>query len=250
MSIKKIFLILGSLLPLSLLSQDKIETDRPTEAQSAELVDKAAFQIETGFRKQQENKEDYVLRHPEALLRYGLLNRLELRVAINAASERLYSEEQFNYGLEPVELGLKARMFQTKDTSFITSLYAQTGISQWASKDHQLDESFYRVRLLFQNKLSEKIKLSYNVGRDWNSNNKEQIWIYTLSPQFELSEKWQAFVEEFGSFTKRHKPEHYIDGGFAYNITNNIQLDVNAGKGISSNAADYFFTGGISLRIK
>src|SRR5215204_1470485 len=125
MNIKKIFWILGSLLPLSLLSQDKIETDRPTESQSAELVDKTTFQIETGFRKQQENKEDYVLHHPEALLRFGLLNRLELRVAINAATERLYSEQQFDFGLEPVEVGVKARIFQTKDTSFITSFYAQ-----------------------------------------------------------------------------------------------------------------------------
>jgi hypothetical protein len=250
MSLKKIFFVLAILLPLSLLSQDNIETDRPTESQSAELVDKKTFQLETGFRKQQENKEDYVLHHPEAVLRYGLLKRLELRLAVNATSERLYSEDEFNYGLEPIEIGLKARVFQTKDTSFITTLYTQFGVAKWAAKDHQLDESFYRLRLLFQNKLTEKIKLSYNVGRDWDSNNKEQMWIYTIAPQFELSEKWHAFVEEFGSFAKGHTPEHYVDGGFSFFVTNNIELDVNAGKGISSNAADYFFTGGISFRIK
>ena len=250
MRLTKKTLLFSCLLSTVAVAQDKIDTDRPTEGQSAQLVDKGALQFEAGFRKQQENKVDYTLHHPEAVLRYGILKQLELRLTATATSERIYSKSMFNYGLEPVELGLKAHLFQSKDTSFTTALYAQVGMPKWASRDHKLDGHFYRLRALFQNKLTEKIKLSYNVGRDWNSTEKQQTWLYTLSPQFELSEKWAAFIEEYGSFQKGHKPEHYIDGGLAYYVSYNIMLDVNAGKGITHNAADYFFTTGISFRLK
>ena len=239
-----------SLLPLFISAQDKMETDRPTEGQSAEVVNKGTLQVETGFRKIQENKDDYILYHPEALLRFGLINRLELRLAINAATTQLFSESKFDDGLQPIEVGIKASLFQTKDSSFITSLYAHMGIAQWASDEHKPDKNFYRLRLLFQNKLTEKIKLSYNIGRDWKNTEQEQVWVYTISPQFELSDKWEVFLEEFAGFEKGHQPEHYIDGGLAYHVTKNLMLDINAGKGISHKSSDYFFTGGVSFRLK
>lgn len=242
-------LVLLGALPMFVLAQDKIETDRPTESQNTKVVSKGTFQSELGFRVEGKNDQDHSYQHPEAVFRYGLFNGFELRLRTAIETQHFRSENISNHGLKPVEVGLKAKLLQTTDTTFSTSLYGNIGFPRLASKDHQHDKTFYRIRLLFENKLSDKIKLNYNLGRDWDSEEKQQNWIYTISPQFELSDKWQAFLEGYGYFQKNSRPEHYIDGGFAYLISNNVQLDINAGKGISSKADDYFITTGISFKL-
>lgn len=37
---------------------------------------------------------------------------------------------------------------------------------------------------------------------------------------------------------------HFLDGGFTFRLTNDLQLDVRAGKGISGLATDYFVGSG------
>jgi hypothetical protein len=34
--------------------------------------------------------------------------------------------------------------------------------------------------------------------------------------------------------------EHYFNGGFIYRVTNNFQLDIRAGTGLSEQATDFF----------
>jgi hypothetical protein len=229
--------------------ENKIETDRPTEAQTANVISKGTFQAELGVLKQQEEGEDFSVQHPDAVFRYGLLKGFELRLRTTLETQRYHSKNEYNYGLAPVEAGLKATLFQTKDTSFTAALFGHIGLPHLASKDHQHNKTFYRARLLFENKLTEKIKLNYNVGRGWNDDQKQQNWMYAVSPQFQLSEKWEAFVEEYGFMKHGTKPEHYVDGGFAYAISNNIKIDVDAGKGLGGEAADYFITTGVSFRL-
>jgi hypothetical protein len=241
--------LLGSL-PFLTMAQDKIESDRPTESQNASLVGKGTFQVESGLRKDQENNRDYSVQHPNAILRYGLVDRLELRLETTVETQRYYTKNKFNYGLEPVELGVKAHVYHTKDTSFSSTLYGLIGLSRMASKDHKHDDTYYRVRLLFENELSDKIKLTYNVGRDWDSDERQHNWIYTFSPQIQLTDKWDLFVEGFGYLQKGNKPEHYIDGGLTYYINNNLALDLDVGKGVSSKSVEYFMTAGVSFKIK
>ena len=74
--------ILPAVLSLTLTylfaQEDKIESDRPGETQTAEIVEKGYLQAEVGFTKQLENKQDRVYYHPLANLKYGLTKRIEL----------------------------------------------------------------------------------------------------------------------------------------------------------------------------
>lgn len=229
--------------------ENKIEADRPTEAQSAEVVSKRTFQTELGVRKEQENGRDFSWQYPDVLLRYGLIDRVELRLHTTIQTQRYHTKNEFTDGITPVELGLKATVFQTKDTGFTTSLYGHIGLPRIASKEHQHNTTYYRVRALFENKLTEKIKLNANIGRDWDMDNKEQNWMYAVSPQFQSGKKWEATLEEYAFFKKDSKPEHYVDGGIGYYIGNTVKLDLNAGKGLGGEASDYFFTAGVSFKL-
>lgn len=246
---KRIVVLLAAVVPFFACAQGKINTDRPTEAQSAQVVSKGTFQPEVGFWLEGKNDQDHLYQHPNIVLRYGLLNRIELRLMTNFETQHFRSKSESNHGLKPVEVGMKANVVQTKDSSFSATLYGLLGLPRLAAHDYRHHETFYRARLLFENKLTEKIKLNYNIGRDWNSEEKEQNWLYALSPQFELSDKWQLFLESYATFKKGSRPEHYLDGGLGYFISNKVMLDVDAGVGLNNKASDYFITAGISFQL-
>lgn len=44
--------------------------------------------------------------------------------------------------------------------------------------------------------------------------------------------------------------EHYFNGGFTYLVSDDIQWDIRAGKGLNSSADDYFIGTGVSLRYR
>jgi hypothetical protein len=245
------FLAAVCLLTPSAYSQNnKIITDRPGESQSAALVSKGYFQLETDFRKNQEKNGDYSVTHPALNLRYGLFGRLELRAELQSETEKRFTENQFNHGLKPVELGLKAKLLENHGLLPSTSFYTQIGIPNWAAEEHQKSHVFPKLRLLMENKLTDKLTLNYNAGAEWQGDGGAPQWIYTIEPAWELSDKWDVFVETFAYLQQGHGPRHYVDGGFAYYSAKNWKLDLWAGKGLSIESSDYFLSAGISFRLK
>lgn len=238
-----------ALLPAFLIAQEKMEPERPSESQTPNTVSKNSFMLEFGFRKEQENKTDYKVQHPNALLRFGLAEKMELRLQTAIESDRFPSKGENNYGLMPVELGLKAALFQSKDTSFSIGVVGHLGIPELASRSHEADKVYHRVRLLFENKLTDKIKLHYNVGTDWDEDRQEQEWVYTFTPEFDISDKWAAFIEEYAFIHKHNKPEHYINAGFSYMLSDHAKLDISGRRGISTEASKYIIETGIAFKL-
>jgi len=237
-------------MPALFAQEEKIETDRPGETQTTALTQKGYFQAEIGLRKEQQREQDYTFLHPRAQLKYGLSGRFELRAELTSATERQYSSNEFRYGLRPVELGLKAKLGEQKGGLPATTFYTQIGIPNWASKDHQAEHLSPKLRILFENKLTDKIKLTYNAGAEWQGKGAPPQWLYTLAPEVEIGEKWGAFIETFAYLQSGEAPKHTIDGGIAYYATKNVKFDLWAGKGLSKEAPDYFISGGISFRFK
>ncbi|HEX8313800.1 MAG TPA: transporter [Flavisolibacter sp.] len=230
--------------------EEKIQADRPGETLTPVLTKKGYFQSEIGFEKEQQNKDDYSLMHPELLIKYGLSKRFELRAELTAESEKQYSTREFQYGLKPLELGFKALLLEEKGLLPTTTLYTQVGIPALASKDHQTTHAIPKVRLLFENQFAKIFHLNYNVGAEWNGEETAPRWMYSIDQEIELSKNWEVFIETFGHFQRGEAAQHTIDGGVSYFPTNNIKLDVYAGKGISKEAPDYFLSAGVSFRLK
>src|SRR5690242_15858098 len=95
---------------------ERLETDRPDQTESPYIVPLHFFQGEFGFNLV--NNKDGVRQvvHPTSLLKYGLTNRFELRLAISPYTEELrtISSVKKTVLLEPVELGTKIRLFEEK----------------------------------------------------------------------------------------------------------------------------------------
>jgi hypothetical protein len=98
--------------------------------------------------------------------------------------------------------------------------------------------------------LSENFLLTYNIGleqRSWKYY--QTVYLYTFSPKFIISEKFQAFVEIYGFLRRGRLPETSIDGGLSYFINDDFKLDASAGMRINNNTNIKFFGVGASYRL-
>lgn len=231
-------------------AQEKIDTDRPDQTESAYTVPKGYFQAEFGFNKENTFRKDYTLVHPTALFKYGF-RKMELRLESTLSSqyEHLIPNPKWTRGLEPVEIGFKAALCEEKGLRPKVSLIMHTSIpfiSSGNNKDTLFTPSF---RFCLQHTTGERSALGINLGAVWDPHKKSAHWIYTIAEGFDISEKWYCYVEAFGTISKGYRPEHSLAAGFAYYITHDVKADISAGKGISSVAPKSYVALGFSFRV-
>ena len=93
----------------ALAQNEPIETDRPDQTETVATVPKGMLQLETGFTHRQAERNGRELILPETLWKYGINDKLELR---------LITEFEFNkygdslaQGLEPIDIGIKVNLW-------------------------------------------------------------------------------------------------------------------------------------------
>ena len=97
--------------------------------------------------------------------------------------------------------------------------------------------------------LSDRLTLSYNLGAEWDGENPEPIFIYTLAPAYSFTDKIGAYIEIYGFAPQQQRADHRADGGIFYLVKNHIQLDVSGGFRITNNAPEYYGALGFSIRL-
>jgi len=247
----KYFLIVGVLLSAEskLLSQniESIATDRPDQTETPHTVPKNHFQMETGFSFEQTDKYTKTYAYPAALLKYGLTDRMDLRLVTEFTSEK--NSTVNTTGLNPVDIGFKVNLVREKGIIPITSFIGHLGIPSFASKDHKAIFYAPAFRFTMQHTLSRNIDLGYNFGARWDGETPEPEFTYTLTTGFGISEKVGAYAEIYGFAPQYSSAYHSFDGGFSYLIHENMLVDISGGFGLTNNAPDYFVAVGFSFRL-
>jgi hypothetical protein len=237
------------------VAQEKIETDRPDQTESAYLTPKKYFQFEFGVNMEKEKSNGiknttYVL--PTGLLKYGISDNVELRVEFQSTTtESLYNNiEESNTSFQPLEVGLKTKLWEEKGCIPKTSLILHTSIPAIASHEFRKLKPAANFRFTCQNSLSDNWGLGYNAGMDWDGESTTPTYTYTLSPGFTINEKWAGYVEIYGYIKEQETPEHAVDGGIYFFPKKDIKLDFSTGFGLTKPATDFFVALGISFRWK
>jgi hypothetical protein len=232
---------------------EKIDTDRPDQTESPFIVPKKWLQAEMGFLQQTDTYyskyRDIFYQHPGLLTKYGLARCVELRLITDAGTikEEAINSNTIKSGITNVQLGGKVNFVDQKGIRPKTSLIAHYSFNGLRTlyKDSINGANF---RITMSHSLSNLLSISYNVGMDWDRFGDPPAYIYTLSPGFNISEKWYAYIELFGFIWKNESPENSIDGGLAYFINDNFKIDVSAGFGLNKAAPDNYFSVGASFR--
>ncbi|HMJ47385.1 MAG TPA: transporter [Ferruginibacter sp.] len=229
-----------------------IDTDRPDLTESAFLVPKKWLQFEAGFSYQVNNNTEKEYFTPSLLSKYGLTDRIELRLITSILTQSrsaLAQDINNETGLEAVEIGAKIGLTEEKDifpkTSFIFHV-AIPGLSSTAFKPGKVAPDF---RFTMQHTLSPKTSAGYNLGCEWDGFSNDPAYIYTLTLGYVPANKWYSYIEGFGSFKKQEIPQHSLDGGLAYLVTINFKIDLSSGFGLTETAPQWYIAFGISARI-
>jgi len=238
----------------SLAQENTIEADRPDQAESPNVIPVKSFQLEAGivYERSKENG-DVVnsLSYPSLLLRYGLLNNLELRMEIEnvkVTTESNGIKTSIN-GISPVTFGFKTNIMKEKGIYPSLGLIVNFSLPNLASKNLKNNFVGSSINLAFENHFTDDITMDYNLGTSWDGNTPEPTFFYTISLGYDISQRISGFIESYGFLPEKTRADHRFDFGLSFIAKNNLVFDASAGIGITDNAPDFFVNGGFSFRI-
>ena len=241
---------------INAFSQDVPEliTDRPDRTESATSVPAGLLQIETGleFLNETLNDESELSEITIAgtLLRYGLIENLELRLAGAFLSQELrtISEDSKNEGLSDLMVGAKYEFINAHETipdlAILFSLFLPIGAEKLTSSDVEPN-----AVLSLSKSATNYLDIGCNIGIHYNSSDQKSLYFYTLAAGFGITEEFGAFTEIFSEILSNSSPFYSINAGFTYLLLNNLQLDISGGNGFFNSLEVWYFGAGFSIRI-
>lgn len=244
-----------------------LSTDRPGFADTTSVVPRGHFQLEMGYTFTDDSGDGVRTRDhafAQSNLRIGLLDNLELRTVWNgfSATESQFVDESprngrrfhatdHDDGAGDMTLGLRSQLLKNDrlipDLTFLTNLSIPVGSNSKTAGDVVPD-----VRLAYGWALTEKLRL-YGVGIaavPVSDNDRFFQAAGSAGLCYAWTDSLSTFVEYYGIFPggKDEDCAHNMDGGLAFLLSDNCQLDFSAGVGLNEQAPDYFVGVGISFR--
>jgi hypothetical protein len=230
-------------------SQITISTDRPSVANSSVVVPKGVFQMENGLLVTNTSGQS-VVDLPESSLRFGLLDRTELRLAAPDYFFNLPAGTSQTSGFGDLALGLKQQLgpfHKDFDLSVIFFLSFPTGAS--AVSSHGYDPG---LQFPWSWKLTSKWTMAGQIAFYWPTLAGKHTFTGEPTVYFDrqLTDRWDAFAEYAGDFPDHGGPRHLLHFGTSFKLAPHHQIDLHGAVGLSGAAPDNFVGVGYSFLIR
>ena len=245
---------------LSVYSQETetappLVTDRPDATEAALTVPLGTIQIETGAfytTFEDEGIKHEVVGYNTTLLRYGLLDNLELRLGWNFEEGRTSINGtklmDIRSGLSPLLAGMKVNITKEKGALPEIGLIGHVFLPFSAGDDYKPETTGVDFRFSLAHSLSENSSIGANIGAQWGDDSPEAAYIYTLVYGRSITDALGFYAEVYGDFPENSMANHYWDAGITYLLMNNLQLDATVGTSITE-GQDLLLSAGVSYRL-
>jgi Putative MetA-pathway of phenol degradation len=234
---------------------DSIVTDRPDFTEASSTVGKDVTQTEWGYTFTYDKEDSRVLDHsyPELLLRQGILaDWLELRLASNISSidSKGASPTGFNDLYLGSKIGIVPQFGYLPELSIVPQVTIPTGSSEF-SNDHVL----FGMNSLYAWDISDSSYLGgstqFNRSVDPETESLYMEWAQSITVGTSITESLGCYGEWYGFLPYQAdtaKSEQFINGGFTYLFSKDVQGDIRIGTRLDQ-FADQIFSGiGLSIR--
>jgi hypothetical protein len=233
---------------------EPISPDRPDQTESPNVIPLKSFQFEAGFVYEKNSQNGSTVKnysYPSVLMRYGVLNNLELRMEVENTNETTEENglSSSKKGISPVSLGFKMNACDEKGLRPAIGFIVNLSLPNLASNEFKNNFVGTSVNLALENSITDKFSAGYNLGASWDGNTPEPTFFYTLSLSYEFSKLVSGFAEVYGFMPEKTRADHRFDFGLSVFALNNLAFDASAGLRITDNAPDYFVNGGFSFRL-
>ena len=218
-----------------------ISTDRPAVASSSIVVPQGGLQIENGLLVTNAAGQSS-LDLPETNLRYGLLAKTELRLAV---PDYFYNLPGDSSGFGDLSLGVKQQLgpLHGFDLSVIAFVSFPTGADEISS--HGYDPG---LQLPWSRSLSKNWIVGGQVAFYWPTVTGKRNFTGQTTVFFDrqLTKSWDVFVEYAGDFPERGGSRQLLHFGTAYKLAPHHQIDFHVAAGLSAAAPGSFVGFGYS----
>ena len=235
---------------------DPLVTDRPDATEASSTVGKGILQFETGgfydtFEDNNIKSENYT--YNTMLIRYGILDNLELRLGWNfvegVTKVNGTKLDNVTTGLSPLLLGMKIDITEENgampEIAFIGHIFPVFS----ASADYRPEYTGVDFRFSLSHTLSEKSSIGYNIGAQWGNDSPEAAAVYTVAYGYSITDKFGMYGELYGELPEHNSANHYWDIGMTYLVNNDFQLDTYFGTSITE-GQDLLLGIGFSYRVQ
>lgn len=230
---------------------ETIRTGRPGQAIGAFTVGKNILQFQQGldyysFADTKFPPRGFVSNN---VVRFGILETVELSALIDYQYEntKFDTNSVSLSGLSNLHFGFRLHINDQKGWIPTTGFQMRLKIPK-VSNDFGSTQLATVMVFVANWSLPKSMSIATNWILSYNGNDHYPTGKYVLNFGFPIYKKWSGFIENYGQ-VRQNIFQTRFDGGFAYLINNNMQLDLSAGYGNNQSVQDYFLSTGISWRI-
>lgn len=238
---------------------DLINADRPGIADGSTVVGPKTFQIESGiqaeFRRNGDSRE-HTLFVP-TLLRFGIDSHWEVRVEGNTytrvTSFQSTSTTDRTSGFAPLSLGFKYHIYDDHQFSLGTIVRV---FPTWGSKEFRTQHTTGDIRLAADWNFAPHLSLNPNIGVAKYEDDQGRLFtagLFAVTLNWNPTKKLNPFIDLGAQWPEETNGQTsaILDGGLAYIIGQNLQVDAGVGTRVHGETGPRpFIEFGISWRAK
>ena len=196
-----------------------IATDRPSVlTENASTLLDNGLQLETGIQINSDYNKLTTSSIPNFLMRYGITNKLEIRIM----NDLLY-DELAQISLGNWTLGTKIQLIESDQ--YTISLLPSIQFDGFSGEFSTIIEQPINTKIVGSWALSSSLGLGYTIGYTLN----DKILGYSVLISKSLNDNFTTFIELYG-----FNNEINIDTGLAYLINDKLQFDTYFGTGLNT----------------
>lgn len=221
---------------------DPIVTDRPTQSAASSVVAKGNALIEYGFVYEKVATGIENITYANLLGRVGVYDGIEVRITQNYQQSSFGDENEVS-GFSPLTIGTKVHLVEEENWVPQMSVLGQITLNT-GKDEFKPGQVLPEVRLNFSNTLTEYLSVGYNIGAGFPEN--DNYYLYSAVLGYSFYPDWTVFLEPYG-FLIDGTFDHRFNAGLILLASDQFQLDVSGGIGLSDNSPDSFVGFGASF---
>jgi hypothetical protein len=243
---------------------EPLETDRDSFTPATKVVSKGRVIFESAYSFIDNKGIPETHSFPELLVRYGVTNRLELRLGWNyevGGAGNEVSGSQADTSLEEIGSGSKLIREQRISYGFKWQVSEQQGwipqsavILQGATPTGGDSNATYLAgTYVFGWKLANEWKTDFAIRYATGSEEGDHfnVWAPSAVLRVPLGERWSVHGEYFGLFSQDKSAafaRHFFSTGAHYLVTSDLEVGVRVGWGLNEQTQGFFANAGFGLR--
>ena len=217
--------------------------DRPGLTNGSDTVAPGHVQIEVGVTRTQNQAASgggQATDAPETLLRTGVDSKTDLRVTLPNYLWPSSSDAGFTDGA----IGLRRKIYQSSTAKIALTPMLTVPLKTAVTSSGHVDPS---LNLSGQLSSGSRWTLASNLILSYPTQSGRRVTDYTGtgSVTYTLSGPLSTFLDFSYDAPVGSAPSPIADGGFAYTVAKNIQLDLETGRGLGGSAPTQFYGGGV-----